>query len=116
MTLLEQSVNVVRCVFQTVLIEDTRTAGQAHGGEAVVLRDDDVPGAHVVDEGEIDAVRALVEDQRLGSVPLDAVGGVAQNQNRYAVRAADAEGQVDDRAAVGVDQNGWHERTSCLVL
>ena len=114
MTLFEQSVNVVRRVFQTVLIEDTRTAGQAHGSESVILRDDNVPGTHAVDKGKIHAVRALVEDHGLGSVPLNAVGGIAQNQNRNAVSAADADGQVDDRAAVGVDQNGWHGRTSFI--
>ena len=86
MTLFEQPFNVVRRVFQTVLIEDTRTAGQAHGGEAVVLRDDDVPGAHVVDEGEIDAVRALVEDQRLGSVPARC-GGRCRTKSKPVRRA-----------------------------
>ena len=62
MALFEQPIHVVRRVFQTVLIEDTRTAGQAHGGESVVLRDDDVPGTHAVDEGKIDAVRAGFSD------------------------------------------------------
>ena len=72
------------------------------------------PGPHAVDEGEIHAVRVFVEDYGFGSVPLDAVGGIAQNQNRNAASAANADGQVDDRAAVGVDQNSWHGRTSFI--
>jgi len=86
-----------------------RTAGQAHGSESVILRDDNVPGTHAVDEGEIHAVRAFVEDYGFGSVPLDAVGGIAQNQNRNAVSMADADGQIHYGTAVGVDQNGCHE-------
>ena len=71
----QQRVDVVGGVFQAVLFQHPGPAGQAHAGEAVVLGHHDVPGTHPVDQGKVHAVCAFVEHQRLGALPLDAVGG-----------------------------------------
>ena len=88
-------------------------SGSAHGpGEAGTwwpgLRDDDVPGAHPVNQDEVHAVYALIEHQRLGRFSLDAVGSVAEDEHRYPMALAQANDQVHHRAAVRVDQYSGH--------
>lgn len=73
----QQTVNVLGRVLQPVLVEHSGPAGQAHGSEAVVLGNDDISRYDPIDQGKVHAVGALVKDQRLGALPLDAVGRIA---------------------------------------
>lgn len=93
-----------RVLGMTASLATSAPAGQAHAGEAVVLGHHDVPGTHPVDQGKVHAVCAFVEHQRLGALPLDAVGGVAEDEHRYPMAFAQADGQIHHRAAVCVDQ------------
>lgn len=42
-------------------------------------------------------IRAFVEHQRLGALPLDAVGGVAEDEHCYPMAFAQADGQIHHR-------------------
>lgn len=59
-------------------------SGSAHGGQAVVLRDGDVPGTHPIDQRKVHAVHTLVERHRLGALPFDKAGGVAKDKYQRA--------------------------------
>ena len=74
----QQAVNVLGRVLQPVLVEHSGPPGQAHTGKPIVLGDDNISRLHPVDQGKVHAVGALVKDQRLGTLPLDAMGCIAK--------------------------------------
>ena len=103
----QQAIDILSRVLQTVLVEHSGPPGQAHGGEAIVLGDDNISRCDPVDQCKVHAVGALVKDQCFGTLPCDAVGCIAQNFYRHTVRPAVSHRQVHHRAAVCINQNGW---------
>ena len=104
----EKTVNVLGGVLHAVLVQHTRATRKTHTGKAVILRDDNIPRPYPVDECKIYAVGTFVKDQRIRAVPLDAVGGIAEDQHGDIMRLADPDREIDDRAAVGVYEYGEH--------
>ena len=92
-------------VFQTILIQHPGALGKAHTRQPVVLCHDNITRLYPVDEGKIYAVSPFIENKRLRTLPLDLVGGVAQDDDRNAEPLCDLQCQVDHRTAVGIDQN-----------
>ena len=70
MPLQHQRIYIIRRIFQTVLVQHPRAFCQAHTCQTVILRHNQVPGLHPVDECKIHTVSAFVKYQRL--VPLPA--------------------------------------------
>ena len=105
MALQEQRVNVVRRILHPVLIQHYGVASQAHGGKAIILGDHDITGLHQIDQRKVHAVSALGEGQRLGTVLLENMGGVAQQQALDFVRLCQRNGALHHRAAVRIHQN-----------
>ena len=104
----EQTINVLGGILHAVLVQHTRAARKTHAGKAVILRDDNIPRPYPVDECKIYAVGTFVKDQRIRAVPLDAVGGIAEDQHGNSARFADADREIDDRAAVSVYEYSGH--------
>ena len=104
----EQTVNVLGGVLHAVLVQHTGAARKAQAGKAIILRDDDIPRPYSVDQRKIHAVGTLIEDLCIRAVPLDAVGGIAEDQHGDFVRFADSDREIDDGTAVGVYENSGH--------
>ena len=100
-----RAIYIIRRIFQTVLVQHPRAFCQAHTGQTVILRHNQVPGLHPVDECKIHTVSAFVKYQRLCPFSLDAMGCIAQNHNRHTFFPCAPQGQIDHRAAVCIDQN-----------
>ena len=81
MPLQHQRIYIIRRIFQTVLVQHPRAFCQAHTCQTVILRHNQVPGLHPVDECKIHTVSAFVKYQRLCPFPLDTMGCIAQNHN-----------------------------------
>ncbi len=65
MPLQHQRIYIIRRIFQTVLVQHPRAFCQAHTCQTVILRHNQVPGPHSVDECKIHTVSAFVKYQRL---------------------------------------------------
>ena len=104
----QQTVNVPGRVLQPVLVEHPGPPGQAHTGKPIVLGDDNIPRLHPVDQGKVHAVSSLVKDQRLSTLPFDAMGRITEDSHRHTMDPANSHRQVHHRAAVCVNQNRWH--------
>ena len=104
----QESIYVVGGVLQTILVQHSCALGKAHTRQPVVLCHDNIPWLYPVDESKIHAVRSFVEHQRLRTFPLDLVRGVAQDDDRDAEPLCNLQRQIDDRAAVCIDQNIHH--------
>ena len=65
MPLQHQRVYSIRRIFQTVLVQHPCAPCKAHTCQTVILRHDQVPGLHPVDECKIHTVSAFVKYQRL---------------------------------------------------
>ena len=100
-----ESVYVVGGVFQTVLVQHPGALGKAHTRQTVVLCHDNITRFYPVDEGKVHAVRTFIEHQRLRTFSLDLVRGVAQDDDRNAKPLCNLQRQINDWAAVGIDQN-----------
>ena len=83
MPLQHQRIYIIRRIFQTVLVQHPCAFCQAHTCQTVILRHNQVPGLHPVDECKIHTVSAFVKYQRLCPFPLDTMGCIAQNHNRH---------------------------------
>src|SRR5699024_9738722 len=81
----QQAVDILRRILHSVLVEHSSPPGQAHTCKPIVLGDDNISRLHPVDQGKVHAVNSLVKDQRFSTLPLDAVGCIAQDLHRYAV-------------------------------
>ena len=86
MALEQETVYIVLRILPSVLMQHSRFAGQAHGGEAGILGDDNIFGAYPVHKGKIGTVGPFVNDKGEGTFLFHAMGGVADQQ---AVHAAD---------------------------
>lgn len=78
----------------------------------IVLGDDNISRCDPVDQGKVHAVGALVKDQRLGTLTLDAVRCITEDFHRHIVGPADLHRQVHHRASVCVNQKRRH---SCVL-
>lgn len=72
----KQQGDVVRGVLQPVLVEYTGSAGKAHTGKPVILRDDNVAGTNPVYQCKVHTVGSLVKNERLRALPLNLVGSI----------------------------------------
>ena len=83
----QQTVNVPGRVRKAVLVEHSGPPGQADTGKPIVLGDDNISRLHPVDQGKVHAVSALVKDQRLSTLPLDAITGTPWTRPIRTVRS-----------------------------
>ena len=100
-----ESFHVVGGVLQTILVQHPGALGKAHTRQPVVLCYDHIPRLYPVDEGKVYAVCPFIEHQRLRTFPLDLVSCVAQDDDRNAKLFCNLQRQIDNRAAVCIDQN-----------
>ena len=100
-----ESVYVVGGVFQTILVQHPGALGKAHTRQPVVLCYDHIPRFDPVHQRKVHAVRTFIEYLRLRTFSLDLVRGVAQDDDRDAEPLCNLQRQIDDRAAVCIDQN-----------
>ena len=105
MALEQKSIDIVLGVFPTVLMQYPGFPGQAHGGKAVVLGDDDIPGGCPVHKGKIGAVGTFVNDKGGGSLPLHAVGSVADQKTLCACASAQGNRNVCYWAGISINEN-----------
>ena len=101
----EKGVNVVQGVFPSILVQYPGTAGKAHGGQAIILGDNDIAGGDPVDQGIIHTVCAFVKDKGLGALAVKFVGGIAEQKTGELVSGTEPDGDIHHRTAVGIDQN-----------
>ena len=101
----QQRVDVVRRIPHAVLMQYLRPFSQAHGRQAVVLRNHHIPRGQPVDQGEIHAVRPLGNRHCLHPRPLNLVRGIAENHRLHPVGGGQPQGAVHHRAAVGIYVN-----------
>lgn len=73
----EQCVNVVGRILPAVLMDDPGILCQTHGGESVILGDDDIALRNPVDQCKIHTVCAFVENKGLRAIFVHGVGSVA---------------------------------------
>ena len=78
--LLHQTGDVVQSVFPAILVQYPDRPAQTHGSKTVILGDDNISGGSTVYQGKVHAVRAFVENQRLGTVLINGVGGVTEQK------------------------------------
>ena len=100
-----EGVHIVGGVLQTILVQHSCALGKTHTRQPVVLRHNRISRFYPVDESKIHAVRSFVEHQRLRTFSLDLVRGVAQDDDRNAKPLCNLQRQINDWAAVGIDQN-----------
>ena len=85
--------------------------GQAHGSKTVVLGDDEITLMDPVDQGKVYTVGSLIENQSFGTIPVEFVGGIAQQQAGNLELTAKTDGNIHHGAAVCIDQDS-HNVTS----
>jgi len=107
----KQGIHIVRGVFPAILVKDTGLFGKTHGGQTVVLGDDDIAGGKAAEQSVVHAVSALIEDQCLSALQAKFVGGIAQQQTGESITTAQADGFPGNRATVGINQK-FHVFTS----
>jgi hypothetical protein len=100
-----ESVYVVGGVFQTILVQHSCALGKAHTRQPVVLCYDHIPRLYPVHQREVYAVSPFIEYQCLRTFSFDLVRGVAQDDDWSAQPLCNLQSQIDDRAAVCIDQN-----------
>ena len=79
-----ERVNVVDCVFQTILIQHSCAFSKAHTRQPVVLRYDNITRLYPVHQRKVHAVSSFIEHQRLRTFTFNLVRGVAQDDDRNA--------------------------------
>ena len=107
----QQGFDIVTGIFPAVLVQDPCIPGQAHGGQAVILSDDDIPGADPVYQGKIHTVGSLVENHRFRASAVEFMGGIAQDQTGNSQLGSQPDGNVHHGTAVSINEN-FHAFTS----
>ena len=83
MPLQHQRIYIIRRIFQTVLVQHPRAFCQAHTCQTVILRHNQVPGLHPVDECKITLSAPLSNTSVCAPSRSDTIGCIAQNHNRH---------------------------------
>ena len=100
----QQGVDVVPGIFPPVLVEHPGIPGQAHGGKAVVLGDDDITGVHPVHQREVHAVGPFVKNQGFRPGAVKFVGCITKDHAGAPEFRPKPEGNVHHGTAVGINE------------
>ena len=101
----QKCVDIVGGVLPAVMMQNTGTAGKAHGSKTVILGNDDVTGVDPADQGIVHTVGTFVENKGLGAIPMEFVGSVAQQKAGNRIFSAYRNSNIYYGAGICVDQN-----------
>ena len=79
----EECVYIVAGINHAVLTDGNRFSSKAHGGEAIILRNNNISRLHHIHERKIHAVISFGNSDRFCSGSLENVRGIAQDYAVY---------------------------------
>lgn len=108
----QQGIDIRVAVYHAVLADGHGFSREAHGGETVILRYDDVTRFQHVDECEIDTVGALGNDDGFCARLFKHMGCVAEDDAFYLIFLRDSNRLVHHRVSVRVKKQRRHNAVS----